>query len=228
MRVRWLQHVAFEDLGCIAPWLAARGHEVHGTALHAGDEPPVVDAFDALIIMGGPMNVDEHERYPWLAREKQLIRGAIAAGKPVLGICLGAQLIAASLGAPVARNDQTEIGWFDVERLDAASPLLAGFPPRFSAFHWHGDTFAIPAGARHLMRSEACANQAFALGDRVLGLQFHLEVTAANAREMVAVERPIPARYVQDADAMLADLDRFAASNRLMQCLLGNWLGERT
>src|SRR5690606_28697951 len=177
--------------------------------LHIGEDLPTCTDFDALIVMGGPMNVDEHARHPWLAGEKALIRAAINAGRPVLGICLGAQLIAASLGAPVTRNAETEIGWFDVELEPAgrASPLFAGFPPRFAAFHWHGDTFAIPAGAQRLMRSEACSHQGFALGARVVGLQFHLEVTAANARAMYAAERPPPARYVQDADAVLADLD---------------------
>lgn len=226
MRIHWFQHVPFEDLGCIAPWLAGHGHTTVCTRWFAGGPAPAADDIDALVVMGGPMNVDEEQLHPWLAAEKKLIRAVIDAGKPVLGICLGAQLIARALGAGVTRNAHTEIGWFDVS-LDAAARdarLFAGFPDSFSAFHWHGDTFAIPAAARLLMRNQACAHQAFHYGERVLGLQFHLEVTAANARAMYAVERPAPSRYVQDPDAAMNDLDRFAASNRLMVRLLDNWL----
>jgi GMP synthase-like glutamine amidotransferase len=226
VRIHWFQHVPFEDLGCIAPYLLAHGHTLSATRSHAGETPPAPTDFDALIVMGGPMNVDDVDAHPWLAGEKAAIAAAIAQGKPVLGICLGAQLIAAALGAAVTRNAETEIGWFDVALTPQARThaLFSGFPERFSAFHWHGDTFAIPDAAQHLMRSEACANQAFSLGARVIGLQFHLEVTAADARRMYAVERPEPGRYVQDPDAAMADIDRFAASNRLMHRLLAGWL----
>ncbi|TJY58186.1 type 1 glutamine amidotransferase [Sinimarinibacterium sp. CAU 1509] len=226
MRIHWFQHVPFEDLGCIAPYLLAHGHTLSVTRSYAGETPPALADIDALIVMGGPMNVDEVDVHPWLSGEKAAIAAAIAQGKPVLGICLGAQLIAASLGAAVTRNAETEIGWFEVMLMPQAhdSAMLADFPERFSAFHWHGDTFAIPDGAQHLMRSEACAHQAFSLGDQVIGLQFHLEVTAADARRMFWIERPAPGRYVQDPDVAMADIDRFAAGNRLMHRLLARWL----
>lgn len=226
MRVHWLQHVPFEGLGCIAPWLAQHAHAASCTRWFAGDAAPAASDIDALIVMGGPMNVDEEPLHPWLATEKALIRAVVDAGKPVLGICLGAQLIARALGAAVTRNAHTEIGWFDVtlDRSARSSGFFAGFADRFSAFHWHGDTFAIPDGARLLMSSQACAHQAFQYGERVLGLQFHLEVTAADARRMYAMERPAPSRYVQDPDTAMNDLDRFAASNRLMYRLLDRWL----
>ncbi len=226
MRIAWFQHVPFEDLGCIAPALIARGHSLHVTRWYADDGAPSLTGFDALIIMGGPMNVDEFDQHPWLRAERASVRAAIDAGKPVLGICLGAQLIAASLGAPVTRNAHVEIGWFDVFR-PAAAPqgsLLGGFPDRFAAFHWHGDTFAIPDGAQLLLSSEGCAHQAFQLGSRVLGLQFHLEVTAANARDMYVGETMKPSEYVQEPAAVLAALDHFADSNRRMYRLLDNWL----
>lgn len=226
MRVHWFQHVPFEDLGCIGPWLARHGHTMICTRWYADDPPPSIGDIDALIVMGGPMNVDEEPLHPWLATEKTLIRAVIDAGKPVLGICLGAQLIARSLGAAVTRNAHAEIGWFDVtlDRAAKGSKRFAGFPDSFSAFHWHGDTFAIPDGARLLMSSQACAHQAFEYGERVLGLQFHLEVTAADARRMYAVERPAPSRYVQDPDVAMNAIDRFAASNGLMYRLLDHWL----
>jgi GMP synthase-like glutamine amidotransferase len=218
MRVHWLQHAAHEDLGCIAPWLAARGAQVSMTALHRGAEPPAQPDFDWLIVMGGPMNIYEHAAHPWLVAEKQLIGRALHAGRTVLGICLGSQLIADVLGGPVTRNAEPEVGWFEVQ-LNAAGrahPLLADWPGAFEAFHWHGDTFAIPPGAQNLLHSEACAHQGYAWGPRVLGLQFHLEVTAADARRWFAEEQPPPARYVQTADHILSDIGRFASNNRLM------------
>lgn len=226
MRIAWFQHVAFEDLGCIAPALLARGHSLQVTRWFAGEPAPALDGFDALIIMGGPMNVDEFDVHPWLRDERAAVRAAIDAGKPVLGICLGGQLIAASLGAPVTRNAHTEIGWFDVYRPDGATrgSLLEGFPDRFPAFHWHGDTFAIPDGAQLLLSSEGCVHQAYQIGSRVLGLQFHLEVTAANARDMYVGETMVPSKYIQDPKKVLAQLDDFAGSNRRMIRLLDNWL----
>ena len=226
MRVHWLQHADFEDLGCIAPALAARGDTVMHTRLYAGETLPALEAFDALIVMGGPMNIYEYDAHPWLKPEKALIREAIAQNKRVLGVCLGSQLIADALGGPVTRNAHTEIGWLPVTLNAAgrASKFFAGFPERFTAFHWHGDTFAIPPQAQNLMASEGCAHQALEYGERVVGIQFHLEVTAANAREWFVHERPQPARYVQDADAILTDLDAFATNNRLMLKLLDNWL----
>lgn len=227
MKVHWLQHAEHEELGCIAPWLAGRGDTVTHTRPYAGEALPKASGFDALIVMGGPMNVHEHEAHPWLMREKALIRAALAARKRVLGICLGAQLVADALGAPVTRNAETEIGWYEV-RMDEAgrrARVFAGFPATFMAFHWHGDTFAIPAGCECLMSSDGCANQAFASADgRVVGIQFHLEVTAANAREWLRLESPSPARYVQPAAEILAPLENFAANNRLMLKLLDSWI----
>ncbi len=133
------------------------------------------------------MNVYEEAEYPWLAAEKAFIAAAIGAGKPVLGICLGAQLIAAVLGGTVSKGPQPEIGWYPVELTPAGRelPLFAGFPDRFTALHWHGDTFSIPPGATHVASSAACANQAFAYdGGRVVGLQFHLEETRESLAQL--------------------------------------------
>ncbi|TDU26559.1 GMP synthase-like glutamine amidotransferase [Panacagrimonas perspica] len=226
MHVHWLQHASHEDLGCIGPWLARRGDRVTMTRLWAGDPPPAAPDFDALIVMGGPMNIYEHDAHPWLVPEKRLIRAAIDAGRPALGICLGSQLIADVMGAPVTRNAHTEIGWFDVSLNPAgrALALFADWPDTFSAFHWHGDTFAIPPGAQNLMSSAGCAHQGYTIGDRVIGLQFHLEVTAADARVWLAQEELKPSTYVQAPDFILGELDRFALNNRLMIKLLDRWL----
>lgn len=227
MRIHWLQHADHEDPGCITPWLAQRDAKVGKTCLPAGDTLPSVDAFDALIVMGGPMNIYEHAEHPWLAPEKRFIRAAIEAQRRVLGICLGSQLIADVLGAPVTRNPHPEIGWFDV-RLNTqgqAHPLFADWPQTFEAFHWHGDTFAIPPGAQNLACSDACAHQAFVYGHHVLGLQFHLEVTAADARRWYQVNTPAPETYVQAPNRVLPRLDAFALNNRLMCRLLERFLG---
>lgn len=224
MHVHWLQHADHEDLGCIAPWLAARGHSVGGTRLQRGERPPAPEAYDWLIVLGGPMNIYQHAAYPWLVAEKQAIRAALNAGKRVLGICLGAQLVADQLGGPVVQSADTEIGWHPVRATPLARQegLFKGFPETFTPFHWHGDTFALPLGSRELMSSAACANQAFTHGGKVAGIQFHLEVTAANARDWFATERPAASRYVQSPESILAALPNFAENNRLMLKLLEN------
>ncbi|MGH8442356.1 MAG: type 1 glutamine amidotransferase, partial [Nevskiaceae bacterium] len=202
MRVHFLQHAEHEGLGCIERWLRERGHRLTGTRLYRGEELPDAGDFDWLVVMGGPMNIYEHDRHPWLIREKFLIRDACVRKKKVLGICLGSQLVADVLGGPVSQGDHLEIGWFDVTLNDDArkSSHFDGFPERFQAFHWHGDTFKYPPGATALMSSEACPRQAYSWGDgRVLGLQFHLEVELEDARRWLAVDAPEPGRYVQSA-----------------------------
>lgn len=142
----------------------------------------------------------------------------------MLGICLGSQLIADVLGGKVTKNKYQEIGWFNVNMIEDADKygIMSGVSGSFEAFHWHGDTYALPAGAICLASSEACAQQAFSWGDRVLGLQFHLEVTLANAREWLRVDPPLPDRYVQSPEQILADGARFTENNRWMCRVLKN------
>ena len=220
MRIHYLQHVSFEGPGCISDWAAAKGHELSATRLFAGDALPRLFDVDWVVVMGGPMNIYEEERYPWLVNEKKFIQAAIQADKTVLGICLGAQLIADVLGGPVTRNPVGEIGWFPLRLTPAAvdHPLCAGFPHELYAFHWHGDTFALPAGSTLLARSEACTNQAFIYGHRVVGFQFHLEMRFANAQKLIANCRDeiVEGPYMQSPDEMLADNMRFQDANRYM------------
>jgi len=187
MRIHYLQHVPFEDLANITVWAAEHEHAVIGTRLFCGDPLPAVDSFDLLVVLGGPMNVDEHDRYPWLLEENRLIGQAIERGKSVLGICLGAQLAAAALGAEVKPNPHKEIGWFPVSLTDDAktSGFFCDLPPEFMAFHWHGDTFDIPPGAVRLAGSEACPNQAFQYDTHVLAVQFHLEYSSSSIAKML-------------------------------------------
>jgi GMP synthase-like glutamine amidotransferase len=208
MKIRCLQHVPFEGPAGIGDWARARGHALAVTHLHAGEPLPDPAGFDWLVVMGGPMGVGDTGVHPWLAPEKDLIRQAIAAGRTLVGVCLGAQLIAEALGARVYRNPEKEIGWMPVTLTEAgrASPVLGFLPPDIEVFHWHGDTFELPAGAVHLAASGACAHQAFLYGERVLGLQFHLESTAESVAALIhhCADELVPAPHVQDAQRMLA------------------------
>lgn len=208
MRIHVLQHVPFEGPAGIGDWALRKGHEVTITSLFQGADLPGQGEYDWLVVMGGPMGIHDQADYPWLAREKEYLRGAIAAGKTVVGICLGAQLIADALGARVYRNEHKEIGWFPIELTDKAraSRLFNFLPHRFEVFHWHGDAFELPDGAVHLARSGGCEHQAFLFDQRVLGLQFHLESTQASVADLVAncADEIVPGEHVQDAERMLA------------------------
>jgi GMP synthase-like glutamine amidotransferase len=224
--IHWFQHVPFEGLGAIESRLTGRNCAPAVTRLYADDPLPRIDTIDWLIVMGGPMGIYDQDRHPWLKDEIAVIGEAIAAGKTVLGICLGAQLIAAALGAKVYPNTQKEIGWFPVTVTDEGrrSPLLQGFPMELTVFHWHGDTFDLPSDATHLMTSKACANQAFSHRDRVIGLQFHLEVTPAGVEGLIdhCGDELIQAPFIQAADQLRAGTDRFDLIHRQMALLLNH------
>lgn len=179
MRVHVLQHIPFEGLGSIQAWLDRRRAKISWTCFFESDQLPEVSDLDFIIALGGPMSVNDEQSFPWLTEEKQFVAAAIKAGKPVLGICLGAQLIASSLGASVYPGAHKEIGWFDIESTTDSEQVFH-FPKRSSVFHWHGETFDLPSGAIQLARSAVCENQAFQLGTNVIGLQFHLEMMPEN------------------------------------------------
>ncbi len=236
LRAHWLQHVPFEGLGSIEEWLSRKRARVSVTRFFERPVLPGLDDLDQLIIMGGPMSVNEESEFPWLKEEKEFVAKAISAGKAVLGMCLGAQLIASALGARVRRNQFAEIGWFPVERVDGgaetgglASGLAGALPNGQEVFHWHGETFDLPPGARHVARSEACANQAFTIGDRVLALQFHLETTPASARGLVENCRGdlAPARFVQAESLILGRPEQFRGINTVMAAVLDRLFAHR-
>lgn len=178
MIVDVLTHVPFEDAANIESWAKLRGHSVRYCHLYAGQPLPDIREVEFLAVMGGPMNVYDTDIYTWLVDEKRFIEKIIKRSIPVIGICLGAQLIADVLGAKVRRNAYREIGWHDVfKTAQDNNLLLSSFSDRFTTFQWHGDTFDIPAGAVHLAFNDACENQAFQYGQNVLGLQFHIEYT---------------------------------------------------
>ena len=316
MRAHYLQHVPFEGLGSIERWLQRAGYHVTGTQFYASAELPPAAEVDLLVALGGPMSVNDEGQHPWLAAEKRFIRELIALERPVLGVCLGAQLIASALGAAVYPNPVKEIGWLPIQGLapgatapdraayesgepgageagaaaGGASDLLkragqadsgradkgggkgsaepgagaagagvggggqgtdpqdaaraAGaadglggdhpavsaepiatfrFPPFMEVFHWHGETFDLPEGAVRLARSNGALNQAFQLGRSVIGLQFHLDTTAASARELIDNCRAelVPSMYVQAEGRILAaSPDKYRALNGWMDKVL--------
>lgn len=224
MHLHYLQHVPFEGLGYIAQWAETHGHSISCTSLYAEEPLPALSTFDTLVVMGGPMGVHDTALYHWMTPEKQFIEDALKQNKKVLGICLGAQLIADVLGAKVYPNLEKEIGWHSV----TCSPDIQHthwakiIPPRFWAFHWHGDTFDLPAGALHLAQSKACCHQAFFYPPTVIGLQFHLEATRQSIAQLIqhCGHELEPAPHVQTADAIEAKTDLIAPSNQLMGSIL--------
>lgn len=223
MRIHCLQHVPFETPAAIADWAARRRHRLDCTLMRQGIQLPRLAEVDMLVLMGGPMSVNDDDALPWLADEKQYLRRAIHSGKRVLGVCLGAQMIAQALGAPVTRNLHREIGWFPLQRERGLAPMHAALlPASLDAFHWHGETFGLPPGAVRLASSAACLNQVFCAGDRILGLQCHLEVTPVVAGDLVrhCGDELVPAPYVQTAAELLAKPQRFAAANNALDRLL--------
>jgi GMP synthase-like glutamine amidotransferase len=208
----------------IERWMKARSAHLSATRFYEDPRPPDIDDIDWLIILGGPMSVNDESAYPWLGAEQRCIARAIAEGKVVLGVCLGAQLIAAAMGASVYPNEEREIGWLPVERMaNAQQDGIAGiFPDRLEVFQWHGETFDLPAQALKIARSAACENQAFSIGERVLGLQFHLEATPATIEALIEHCRTemTPGRFVQSAEEMLRDSDRFERAHTIMASVL--------
>ena len=231
MRLHVLQHVPFEGLGHIDSWIRRRGHRLTLSRLYEGAKLPDPEAFDRLVILGGPLNIHEEAAYPWLVEEKALIKAALAAGKSAVGICLGAQLLADGLGSRVYAGSHREIGWFPV-RLTAAgqrTALTEGLPAVTTVFHWHGDTFDLPPGAVHLFESEACANQAFVRGPH-LGMQCHVEMTPEMIaswcehwpEEVAGVE---VREAIQTPETMLREApDRLPAMRRFADALYGHWI----
>jgi GMP synthase (glutamine-hydrolysing) len=224
MKVHYLQHVPFEGLGSIEPVVRSAGHEVSCTRLFDDEPLPDPARLDWLIVMGGPMGIYDDDRYSWLTREKRFIEKACAAGKTVLGICLGAQLIADVLGARVYANRHREIGWFHVQRSPEILSTRIGpaLPESMEVFHWHGDTFDLPQNSTRIGSSEACVNQGFIVDGRIVAIQFHFEATLDTARALLenCSDELDDSRYVQSAGEILADPAKFAAGNAVMQRIL--------
>lgn len=218
MRIHFIQHVHFETPGYLLEWAIAQQHSISFTKIYESISFPAVDTIDLLVIMGGPMGVYEEEKYAWLTAEKAFISAVMAAGTKVLGICLGAQLIAEVAGAKVYPNKEKEIGWWPMHKITNDQTILftSALPHSFITFHWHGDTFDLPPGAVHLFATPACPNQGFLLNDQVAGLQFHLEATPSLVAQMVAhgQDELMNASFIQTAQQMEQQSGTYAASQQ--------------
>lgn len=215
-----LQHHPIEGPGSMTPWLASHATSSQIIRLDAGEKCPAPEVVDLLIVLGGPMSVNDEETFPWLREEKSFIRQVIDRQRPVLGICLGSQLIASALGAEVRPNPYKEIGWLPIEGLETNTAMTL---PSTTVFQWHGDTFALPTGAILLARSSACVHQAFLYKDNVLALQFHLESTPELIQRFIETggDELVDAPYIQTPQAILAAPDElYDAGNRLLEKLL--------
>lgn len=230
MRLHFLQHVSFETPGSLVSWAADRGISYSITELFRHDHRlPVMGEADVLVIMGGPMGAYEAEKYPWLSEEIRLIRDTVYGGHKVLGICLGAQLIAAALGKNVYPGPAKEIGFYPVNFSVTAqgNPLFIHFGTSYTAFHWHGDTFDLPDGAQLLASSPGCVNQAFLLDGHVLGLQFHLEIGPAELEAMLlhgASELEEKGRYIQQAATIRSHASLLVQQKKDLYRLLDGFL----
>ncbi|MSR06527.1 MAG: amidotransferase [Gemmatimonadetes bacterium] len=212
-----IQHEPFEGLGTIADALEARGVDVRLVHSYAGDAVPrEPGGAIGLVVMGGAMGVYDHPRLPYLAQEMRLIEKALSLKIPILGVCLGSQLLAQVLGADVRPSGIKEIGWFAVDLTDEATvdPLWRGLTRRFTAFHWHGDAFPLPPGAVHLASTDRCVFQAFRHGTTAYGIQFHLEVTDALVRGMVEAGAGELAAEGLDGPRIVAEAARFLRGMR--------------
>ena len=220
MRIQIFQHERFESPAVIEDWIRRKKYTPAFTRFYENDRLPEIDEFDWLIVMGGPMSANDEDKYPWLKEEKQFIRKAIEERKTVLGICLGSQLIAASLGYKVYPNRFKEIGWMDVSLTQSAKDnvVFNSLPETLKVCQWHGDTFDLPDGAVLLAESVACKNQAFIYNNRVLGLQFHLEFNEKTIKDLVSNCRKelVKAEYVQTEKKILHDLTLLGSANKLL------------
>lgn len=222
MRIHYIQHVPFEGLGYIETWLEQRKHTTTATRIWEQAAFPPVDDYDVLIVMGGPMGVYDDHLYRWLPDEKNFIYDAVRADKKIIGICLGAQLLASVLGATIYTNKYKEIGWFPVT-FDAAFGEWLGdaVPGEMDVFHWHGDKFDNPYGGVIQASSAACNHQVFTFNEHMIGLQFHLEATPESICEMVknGTDELVEGPYIQKGE-VITESRSFGQPNHLMGLIL--------
>lgn len=231
MRVHYLQHVPFEGPSMVFEWAKSNGYSIDGTEFYKNDyKLPATRDFDMLVVVGGPMSVNDDALYPWLVEERAYIKKAIDSGKYVLGICLGAQQIAKALGAEVKPSRCKEIGWYPIALTDQALglSLFNGLNTAMTVFHWHSETFDIPDGAIALARSRLCANQGFLYQSKVLALQFHIEMDAEAIQKLVeeCSAELLSEEGIQEKHMIIREAEHYHSRRTLFQ-LLNNWISHR-
>jgi GMP synthase-like glutamine amidotransferase len=225
IRFHILQHVSFEVPGYLEEWIRNKNLPLSFTKMFEKDQFPAHNEYDVLIVLGGPMGVNDEDAYPWLKAEKIFISEAIALDKKILGICLGSQLLACVLGAKVYPNKYKEIGFFPVSKSINESPVFDGIPDTTVVFQWHGDTFDLPRDAIRLASSATCLNQAFLWKKNVLGLQFHWEITKTLIQSLIQhgnhelIEKP----YIQSEKEIVAGFQFIPTCNLLLENILENF-----
>jgi GMP synthase-like glutamine amidotransferase len=228
MRLHFIQHVPFEDPAFILEWAYKKKYSITSGRAYANDPYPAYNEYDMLLIMGGPMSVNDDHLLPWLKTEKEFVKSSIKEGKVVVGICLGAQLIASVLGATIKPNKYREIGWFPVKFNETECRRInIPFKGELMTFHWHGETFDLPKDSLLLASSSACTNQAFAVGKTVFGFQFHLEANRHSIdRLIVHCGNEIDGSlYVQNKEGIISQMQYADHANSVMESFL-NWIDK--
>lgn len=225
MNIHYLQHEAFEDLASISRWANMPQNKITCTKFFEKSFVlPDPDTIDLLIVLGGPMGVYDEKDYSWLKPEKKFIEEMVKRNKKVLGICLGAQLIAEVLGAKVYKNKEKEIGWFDIQLSSHSKNdfYFKDFPDRLKVFHWHGDTFDLPSGTVHIASSEGTLNQAYTFQNNIVALQFHIEATTISVSELIknCNDELVDGKYIQKESEIEKDAVHLEKMNSYMFQLL--------
>ncbi len=224
MKIHYLQHVEYEPPGLIIDWAEEKKHKLSFTKFHLNEKLPTNIDFDLLIIMGGPMNIYNYVEYPYLQEEKIFTKKVIDREISVLGICLGAQLIANVLGAKIEPNNEKEIGWFPIQAVEnnCSSELNAIISTDSPVFHWHGDTFGIPKSAERIAQSLVCKNQAFVYNKNVFALQYHLEMSKTSLKALIENGRDelIEAPYIQTEEEIWSNINYLYSTNKKLYSLL--------
>jgi GMP synthase-like glutamine amidotransferase len=219
MKIHCIRHEPFEGLACILNWINKHGHTLTFTHTHLNQSFPTEIDFDLLIIMGGTASLYDKKNKAWLKYESKFVSKALGANKKILGICLGAQIIAHVLGAEIYKNNKREIGWFETTFHDEGISIMPFLPKKIVPFHWHSDTFDLPQGAIGIASSEITPNQGFIYKSNVIALQFHLELNHENLKK---ITRALKSELletddnIQSAKHILSKTDLINSGNSLM------------
>jgi GMP synthase-like glutamine amidotransferase len=225
MRIHFIQHVPFETPGFLGVWALHQADFITFSRPYETVWFPEPDQLDMIIVLGGPMSVNDTKRHPWLLNEMNFLEKAVKKRKKVLGICLGAQLLTRVLGGSVYQNPYKEIGWHPVRLAPAARnlPLFQEFPATWNVFHWHGETFAIPPMGYRIAESDACPNQGYLYEDHVLALQFHMESDVESVEALLknCADELVLGSFIQTPEEIRTGM---LLHSRNMHRLFGNWL----